>query len=278
MKQIQYINSNAFAPKDPWGALSISDKASIIRAGVESGYTKLSDIRAKYNEFAEGGELDLDTPSLNIDDTLTSAYIRAIENPDSIGYKNGKWYQSTRKADDKNNRGMGVDIKYNNQAKALTEGREGRFLTEEEERKLRNDHTQYTLDILEKHKKDFSTKTPSPMKTAMAAGILYRGDGMKTLKSPAIREAYNNGSDEDMMNAITDFYNKKRMSRRAQLHTAFVMDYLNKKKNKEEDKKLYGHPYTPVLRKVQDTHVIDRKGYAGYGDGGPLVIVGNELF
>lgn len=55
-------------------------------------------------------------PIPNYDDTLLGKYIRAIENPDSIGFKNGKWFQSTRKGDDPNNRGFGVDIKFNDAA------------------------------------------------------------------------------------------------------------------------------------------------------------------
>lgn len=55
MKNVQYISSDIFTPKDSWGALSMQEKAAVIRAGVEEGLTDLSQIRAKYNEFAEGG-------------------------------------------------------------------------------------------------------------------------------------------------------------------------------------------------------------------------------
>lgn len=42
----------------------------------------------------------------------------AIENPDSLGFKNGVWYQSPRKVDDKNSRGFGIDIVYNPDARS----------------------------------------------------------------------------------------------------------------------------------------------------------------
>ena len=73
-------------------------------------------------------------PTKITDNSLVSQYIRAIENPDSIGYFNGRWYQSQRKGDDPNNRGFGVDIKYNKSASKTAKGRPGKWLTEDEER------------------------------------------------------------------------------------------------------------------------------------------------
>lgn len=52
----------------------------------------------------------------NKDKSLVNQYIRAIENPDSIGFRNGRWYQSPRSGDDPNSRGFGIDVKYNNDA------------------------------------------------------------------------------------------------------------------------------------------------------------------
>ena len=44
------------------------------------------------------------------DDSLIAQYIRAIENPDSIGFNNGKWEAPPKgKSYDANNRGFGVD-------------------------------------------------------------------------------------------------------------------------------------------------------------------------
>ena len=56
MKVVQYVDSNLFAPKDAWSKLTAQEKADVLRAGVENGYTSLSDIKEKYNEFAEGGD------------------------------------------------------------------------------------------------------------------------------------------------------------------------------------------------------------------------------
>ena len=62
----------------------------------------------------------------NKDKSLTNQYIRAIENPDSIGFKNGRWYQSSRSGDDTNSRGFGIDIKYNKGASELAKNRDGK--------------------------------------------------------------------------------------------------------------------------------------------------------
>ena len=78
----------------------------------------------------------------NYDNTLFGRYIRQIENPDSIGWNpiTKRWNESTRKGDDKRNRGMGIDILNNKAAKKLTQGRPGKYLTESEENQLRNKH------------------------------------------------------------------------------------------------------------------------------------------
>ena len=49
----------------------------------------------------------------NYDITLYGQYIRDIENSDSIGFFNGKWYAPSSYKFDKNNRGMVVDITFN---------------------------------------------------------------------------------------------------------------------------------------------------------------------
>lgn len=56
MKVVQYVDSNLFAPKDAWSKLTAQEKADVLRIGVENGYTKLSDIKEKYNKFVQGGE------------------------------------------------------------------------------------------------------------------------------------------------------------------------------------------------------------------------------
>ena len=60
VKEIQYIDSNLFAPKDAWDALSMREKAEMMRVAVRNGITNLQEIRQEYNEFAEGGDTEND--------------------------------------------------------------------------------------------------------------------------------------------------------------------------------------------------------------------------
>lgn len=63
-KEIQYIGPNLFAPKDAWDALSMREKAEMMRVAVRNGITNLQEIRQKYNEFAEGGNTENDEEEL----------------------------------------------------------------------------------------------------------------------------------------------------------------------------------------------------------------------
>lgn len=156
------------------------------------------------------------------DKSLTNQYIRAIENPDSIGFNNGRWYQSPRGGDDPNSRGFGIDIKYNKEASELAKDRDGKYLTEEEERNLRDRHVDYITGILDKNTPPLANY-PSDIKQAMAKGLLYRGDGIKTiLNNPSLQEAYLHGTDDNFEKAVADYYTDKGLGERARLHTDFV--------------------------------------------------------
>ena len=57
MKQYQFINEDN-TPKSAWDSLSIAEKAEMMRLAVKNGITDLPTIRQKYNEFAEGGDIN----------------------------------------------------------------------------------------------------------------------------------------------------------------------------------------------------------------------------
>jgi hypothetical protein len=52
-------------------------------------------------------------------------YIKSIENPDRIGWNGKVWGAPTLKGYDVNQRGYGIDIRYNNAAKNLVKNRKG---------------------------------------------------------------------------------------------------------------------------------------------------------
>ena len=169
-------------------------------------------------------------PTPEYDNLFIGQYIRAIENPDSIGFSNGLWLQSPRKADDPNNRGFGVDVKYNKAALNVVKDRNGKWLSEQEERDLRNSHIRESMRVLDKWTPKMLASPPSNSKSAMAAGMLYRGDGIKSIvKDPAMRNAYYSGSDTDFSNAVEAFYRDRSIKHyqpeRAKNHTRFMESY-----------------------------------------------------
>lgn len=162
-------------------------------------------------------------PIENYDKTLVGKYIREIENPDSIGYKNGRWYKPASEDYDSNNRGFGIDVEYNNDANKLTRNREGQWLTEQEERNLRNKHIDYGLDRLNFWTPKILATPPSEAKQVMAEGMIYRGEGVKTiLNNQKLRDAYYSGSDRDFQKAVSDHYKKKNLNERAARHDRFM--------------------------------------------------------
>lgn len=157
------------------------------------------------------------------DDSLVAQYIRAIENPDSVGFRNGRWEAPPKgKGYDTNSRGFGMDVNYNDATRALTAHRKGKWLTEEEERQFRQNHTDYIENVLEDWTPQILRVIPSEEKKAMALGMMYRGDNVKKIiNNPSLRNAYYSGSNEDMQKAVSNYYQKNKQSPRAENHNKF---------------------------------------------------------
>lgn len=157
------------------------------------------------------------------DGSLVAQYIRAIENPDSVGFRNGRWEAPPKgKGYDTNSRGFGMDVNYNDATRALTAHRKGKWLTEEEERQFRQNHTDYIENVLEDWTPQILRVIPSEEKKAMALGMMYRGDNVKKIiNNPSLRNAYYSGSNEDMQKAVSNYYQKNKQSPRAENHNKF---------------------------------------------------------
>lgn len=157
------------------------------------------------------------------DDSLIAQYIRAIENPDSVGFNKGRWEAPPKgKSFDINSRGFGMDVNYNDATRALTAHRKGKWLTEEEERQLRQDYTDYIEDVLEDWTPKMLREIPSEEKKAMALGMMYRGDNVKKIiNNPSLRNAYYFGSNENMQKAVSNYYQKNKQAPRAENHNKF---------------------------------------------------------
>lgn len=71
-----------------WNNLSMKDRASYIRMGVESGITDLGTIREAYNKFAEGGNLNVnDNPEKRTYDHDKGVYyVEGQDAPNNLKY------------------------------------------------------------------------------------------------------------------------------------------------------------------------------------------------
>lgn len=162
----------------------------------------------------------------NYDDTLFGQYIRQLENADSAGWDASDriWRVPQRKGLDKRNRGMGVDVINNLATKTLTKNRPGQYLTEKEEHRLRNEHIQYLLDVVDRRKESSnpSLKDMSPKKQAQVLGIMYRGDAPELWnETTVLGKALVSDKDGDMDKAIKEFYESKGLGERAKNDSIF---------------------------------------------------------
>lgn len=148
----------------------------------------------------------------NYDNTLYGQYIRDIENSDSIGFFNGKWYAPSSPKFDKNNRGMGVDIIFNKKAANVTKGRKGKWLTEQEERDFRNQHIEYINDVYNRNIKSVL----SPTKEYLIKGLLYRGDGGDKFWNGNLYQSILSGTDEDALKEVISYYRSKGLNNRTE--------------------------------------------------------------
>ena len=159
------------------------------------------------------------------DSTLVGKYIRQIENPDSIGWNPLKhiWEAPALPGYDTRNRGMGIDILNNDAAKLLTEGRPGKYLTEQEERDLRNKHIDYVYGALGRQTARIpEVDSLSPRKEAEAIGLLYRGDGKKLWnpESP-LGKAFRSADENNFHRAVSEYYRSQGLNERARQNDLF---------------------------------------------------------
>lgn len=145
-------------------------------------------------------------------------YIKAIENPDKVGWDGTRWVSPTLKGYDKNNRGYGVDIEKNDSAKRLTEGRPGRWLSDSEMNNLMKEHISYVENVAKKRITNFDKF--SPKKKAAIIGMLYRGDSV----NQAAKNGHINLNEKDdnlFLDSISRFYKTKGLHERAKNSTNF---------------------------------------------------------
>lgn len=183
----------------------------------------------------------------NYDRFPTGSYLRTIENADSAGYINGKWYTKDyynqwakqnnirnrqghqKKIFDKNQIGIGIDIRPESNPyvqQFLKKDNNGIYLTEADEHRVRQHTIKEKDDILNRliNNNDLNINL-SFNKRAMALGLIYHGYG-KFLFNPngpdsnRLHNAFVNGTDQQFSDAIYNFY-KTRHSDRAERHKTY---------------------------------------------------------
>ena len=165
-------------------------------------------VKKKYKMHQKGGN-------------LVTNYIKAIENPNRVGWNGKVWQAPNLKGYDVNQRGYGIDINTNQSAKKLTNGRPGRWITDAEATKLMNDHISYITNAANKHIKGFNKL--SPQRQAALLGMLYRGD---SVNKSGIN--YLVGDDKKFFTSIGNYYRSKGLNERANNSDKFFGKYLQK--------------------------------------------------
>lgn len=184
----------------------------------------------------------------NYDTTLVGHLINYVENPDSLGYVNGKWYSPKydsrfkRSSFDPNNIGMGVDRNTNeyllNGELKMHKDNAGReYLTELEERNARhhaiaNAEESYGNRLAYAQKVFKTNKVPSEMKKALTISAIYNlGQGTvsnELFEDKALMNSFLNGSDIDYSNRINAYYTAHNRANRGPQTNKFIQNY-NKK-------------------------------------------------
>ncbi|MBR1379049.1 MAG: hypothetical protein IJ557_08010 [Bacteroidaceae bacterium] len=180
----------------------------------------------------------------NYDNLLTGRLINYVENPDSIGYIDGRWYSPKYDrrykpgAFDPANFGIGIDRKTNEYVDSGelifhkdNKGRE--YLTEEEERNARNHvianaEDSYVQRLAYAQKALHSSNIPSEMKKAITISAIYNlGQSYvanNLFEDNALMDAFLNGTDLDYSNQVNKYYEIKRKGDRGIKTNKFIQD------------------------------------------------------
>ena len=162
----------------------------------------MQDFNKRLGKFQQGGSFDV------------IEYIKAIENPNKVGWNGKAWVAPPEgKGYDPNQRGYGIDIEYNVAAKKLTEGRPGRYITDQENDSLIKQHLDYVRNVANKKIEGFNKL--SPTRQGVILGMLYRGDSVKDIN---IKEP----NDYKFFDQVHDYYRKIGVGERAKLSSQYL--------------------------------------------------------
>ena len=169
---------------------------------IEESNKFMQDFNKRLSKFQQGGSFDV------------VEYIKAIENPNKVGWNGKAWVAPPEgKGYDPNQRGYGIDVEYNVAAKKLTEGRPGRYITDQENDSLMRQHLDYVRNVANRKIDGFNKL--SPTRQGVILGMLYRGDSVKDIN---IKEP----NDYKFFDQVHDYYRKVGVGERAKLSSEYL--------------------------------------------------------
>lgn len=171
------------------------------------------------------------------DNTSTGRLINYVENSDSLGYKDGRWYSPKvthpRAKVDNNNFGMGVDKKQNPYIKGkIKKDSKGRqYITETDEKKARYKSMMDAKESAEQRynyarKITKSNNELSNIKKAITESAIYNlGSGYvakKLFNDKKLMNTLMNGTDEEYNDQVNKYYKKKERNDRINKTNEFL--------------------------------------------------------
>lgn len=205
---------------------------------------------------------------------LINSYLIAIENPDSFGWDNEKqiWKEPTEPGCDKNQRGIGLDIRKNKKlAEYLRNNpREGNYLTKEEEQHFRYSFLDYLDEVFTRNTQKLNMSNISEKKKAMAFGLMYQGHGTSLWQDQGdgLYQAFTKGDDQAFQDSISNFYST-RNSERMRNHDSFWKSQKPKSKlipkRRINSQFTISHVEQPDVLKVAKPNIV-----LGHVNGGKL--------
>ena len=171
------------------------------------------------------------------DNTTTGRLINYVENSDSLGYKDGKWYSPKvthpRAKVDNNNFGMGVDKKQNPyiKGKIKKDSRRRQYITENDERIARYKSMRDAKESAEQ-RYDYARKMTksdnelSNIKKAITESAIYNlGSGYvakQLFNDKTLMNTLMNGTDEEYNDQVNKYYKKKERNDRINKTNEFL--------------------------------------------------------
>ena len=220
LKKIYYWNAPDYSETKDNKSQSFNQAYALARQNNDKNFWWTDD-KGNRNIYNTDFKLTLPQRDAKTYKQIRYDYLKAIENPNSVGYNpnTNRWTTPKLRGFDPNQIGIGLDVKTNNVVRNYLR-KTGRtkdpWLTQEEMEQLQNQSLQYFEDVFEKNTKGMKL---SDTKRAIAIGLLYHGHGPNLWNNKGnLHDVFINGTDQDFIDAVSNFY---KGNSRAQRHSQF---------------------------------------------------------